>query len=362
MANMSAPVGGAYGLITLQENPHNAAPPKISGSFLTDLSQLFIRFNHAKQPLDPQNYFLSLHMPGGGINLTLKDLEKFQPVSYVSVFQCTGHRRPEFNAIAQTEGIQWPNAVANVNVNGYRLWDVLRSRGIHAEAGKYLIAEQLDEEGGTLFSSCIPLHLVPEDTLLATALNDEPLDQDHGGPVRLFVPNWNAHFSVKDLRRIKIVSGDSVQIDPKHESLGEWAVAIALSKNLVPYIGYQGDKPFFDPELRVNSLAFANPEGVAVAPDAKEVSVKGFAWGGKGGIQSLQVSGDGETWVEGIVHFSPNHKYAWTRWTATLPITEATDRVWIRARDSAGNVQPKQADWSKRGTRNNSWTVVQIKR
>ena len=41
--------------------------------------------------------------------------------------------------------------------------------------------------------------------LLASRMNDRPLPPHHGSPIRLVVPGWEAPFSVKYLRHIKVV-------------------------------------------------------------------------------------------------------------------------------------------------------------
>ena len=45
--------------------------------------------------------------------------------------------------------------------------------------------------------------------LIAYEMNGEPLNPDHGAPVRLIVPHWYGVASVKWLKRIEVLTGHS---------------------------------------------------------------------------------------------------------------------------------------------------------
>lgn len=353
-----------YTLSPLQERPYNAGqtPSKLD-TFITEIPNMFVRF-HTPAPL-LSRYSLVVQTSNASSSLTLEDLKlQFKPVTYASVLQCTGHRRSE---LPKTNGLQWEVAVANVEVTGYRLWDVLNNMGIKREPEKYILAEQLGENGNTLFSTCIPLELLPENTLLAYEINNEPLSRDHGAPLRLWVPGFNGNFSVKKPDRLRIVSAKEANPSTleKYKALRVWAPAIALSDNLVAYVEDRQGQYIFDPELRVNSMAVVDPQSLKAANSAL-MPIKGWAWSGGGrAITAVQFSLDnGETWNDAAitppVQSFPVEQYAWTAWKADIPRVDEKTRVLVRAQDSEGNIQPKQSVWNPRGLRNNSWTEVVI--
>lgn len=351
-------------LFPLQSKPYNAGQkPIYLESFVTDVSKMFIRF-HTPVPL-LQNHSLTIETPEKTAIFTLETLKQYETLTYTSVMQCTGHRRSE---MANTNGIQWEAAVANVEVKGYSLWNILHQLDIPIDDNQYFLAEQLDEKGNQLFSTCIPLKELPKKTLLAIEMNGEPLNRDHGGPLRLWVPGFNGNFSVKKIDRIKILSQEQAPADKvsKFNVLGKWAPAVSLSSFLFNYVEDRKDGLFFDPEIRVNSLAIAGRE-MHISEGTKEINLKGWAWSGGGReIVSVQISIDeGQTWEEAtlkpIIQQPINERYAWTGWDISIPISSQTTQVLIRAKDSKGNIQPQDFTWNPRGLRNNSWTLLHVK-
>jgi sulfite oxidase len=350
-------------LSIMQQKPFNAGQkPEKLDCFITDIEKMFVRFHTPAPLLD--NHSLKIQVGDESVHLTQENLKQFEPISFTSVLQCTGHRRSEMSQVAKTDGIQWESAVANVEVEGVRLWDVLKSQGVKPEAGKYLVATQLDEKGLKLFSTCIPLQDVPENALLVHKMNGEKLTRDHGGPLRLFVPGFNGNFSVKKPTQIQIVSERDVKADPKYSALGKWAHAAALSENLVPYIENRKGEFFFESELRVNSMAQVGQ--VNLPSTAANLPINGWAWSGGGReITAVEVSADeGQTWqttsLDPVIQQPTGKRYAWTSWAKTIPIAPDTTCILIRAKDSAGNIQPEKSGWNPRGLRNNSYTKIKI--
>jgi len=58
------------------------------------------------------------------------------------------------------------------------------------------------------FRTVLPLVRAPAETLLADALNGEPLPREHGGPLRLVVPGGICFQSVKWVQRIQLCDSD----------------------------------------------------------------------------------------------------------------------------------------------------------
>jgi DMSO/TMAO reductase YedYZ molybdopterin-dependent catalytic subunit len=90
--------------------------------------------------------------------------------------------------------------VENVRWGGVAPARLLEKAGVKPE-GKFAVFHAY---GGTYLSS-VPLELVTApQTLLADALNGEPLPAKHGGPVRLVVPAQLGYKNVKWVERIEI--------------------------------------------------------------------------------------------------------------------------------------------------------------
>ena len=118
------------------------------------------------------------------------------------------------------------------------------------------------------------------------------------------------------------------------------------------------------------------PAGSEVSKWGGEVVAKGYAWSGGGrDIIRVDVTLDGgKTWVPAELRklpgqqgetAEPGRAWAWTLWTATLPLPEGHTgplRISCKASDDAYNTQPESAAgvWNIRGMVNNSWHAVEV--
>ncbi len=86
--------------------------------------------------------------------------------------------------------------------------------------------------------------------LIAYKLNDEPLPEEHGGPVRLVVPFLQGYKSVKWLHAIRGYRNDPIGI----KRLNSQSPTSALNEtwrsryNITPPLGKVGDPPLFTPQ------------------------------------------------------------------------------------------------------------------
>lgn len=163
---------------------------------ITPVDRFFIR-SHAPTPrIDVASW--ELHVDGDGvrrqITFTYDDLcTRFPLTSMVRTIECAGNRRVGFGAeLGQTfDGTQWGRgAISTAEWTGVRLRDLLEPAGITSAACEVL-AESLDEIRGRR-----PLPLPKaraDDTIVAIAMNGEPLPPDHGFPgllAALAVRRW----------------------------------------------------------------------------------------------------------------------------------------------------------------------------
>ncbi|HTU80797.1 MAG TPA: molybdopterin-dependent oxidoreductase [Candidatus Acidoferrales bacterium] len=89
---------------------------------------------------------------------------------------------------------------------GVRLGDVLDAVVPRAGA-RYVVFHCMDNDGqGNLYYESLDMHQARHpQALLATRLNDAPLDPEHGAPVRLRVPTQLGYKSAKWVGRIEVV-------------------------------------------------------------------------------------------------------------------------------------------------------------
>ncbi len=141
--------------------------------------------------------------------------------------QCAGNRRADMLAVAPVSGDPWaPGAIGNAEWTGVRLAEVLRAAGIDADEERYVAFESHDRiaDTDTRFGASIPLAkaLAPE-TLLAFAMNGEPLAPEHGRPsvarggpgfAGIRSPKWLARITVQDRPSDNPMQADDYKLFP----------------------------------------------------------------------------------------------------------------------------------------------------
>ncbi len=134
------------------------------------------------------------------LDLTLDDLQLLPPRELVRAFQCvTGWRVP---------GVRW---------KGVLLSNLLDQAGVQPRA-KALRFRSFD---GVYTESLTLDEARRDDVIVAYSLDDRPLSQAHGGPVRLYVAPMYGYKSIKWLSAIDVVSS----VEPGYwETVGNYDV------------------------------------------------------------------------------------------------------------------------------------------
>src|SRR5512132_853771 len=170
-------------------------------------NELFFVRNHTRTPrIDVPTW--RLRVEGSGVRrsfeLTYDTLRSMPSVSVIRGVECAGNGRSFFeNAYGKkAQGTQWKlGAIGVAEWTGVRLRDVLDRAGLKRTA-KDVMPEGLDDLKVRRPMSVTKA--VAEDTILAYAMNGEPLLPDHGFPVRVLVPGWIGVANIKWVGRIEV--------------------------------------------------------------------------------------------------------------------------------------------------------------
>lgn len=340
-------------LIVVSRSPFNAETPLGEQLGLLTPTPLFYVRNHFPVPrLAAADYRLrvegAVERP---LTLTYADLRALPSRSLLATLECAGNGRSYLRPPA--EGEQWQyGAVSTGEWTGAPLGAVLALAGLQAQACEVLIAGadagHVPAAGGeTAFERSLPLEkaLDPE-TLLAYALNGEPLPLEHGFPVRLVVPGWYGMASVKWVTRIAALTA------PFRGFYQADRYVMAHPERSDP-----GSTPLTT--MRVRSLITSPADGSALP--SGEHRVRGLAWSGAGPVVRVEVSADaGATWQEAEL-VSPPERYAWRRWEFRW-WADQPGQVTLRSRafDAAGQGQPAEPEWNRLGYANNAVQAVTV--
>lgn len=185
------------------------------------------------------------------------------------------------------------------------------------------------------------------EVMLAYEMNGQPLQPQHGFPLRLVVPGWYGMTSVKWLTSI---------------------VAVAR-----PFEGYQQTPAYHyqrsaddpgEPVTRIRVRALMIPPGIPDFytrrrfVDRGRIALSGRAWSGHGDIRRVELAVDGQ-WADATLHEAVG-EFAWRSWSFTWDARPGDHELTCRATDSAGDVQPLVQPWNYQGLGNNLVQRVQV--
>jgi sulfite oxidase len=266
------------------------------------------------------------------------------------VIECAGNGRAFFPDPAGV--VLWRHgAVGCVRWTGVRLGDLLRKCELLPQAvytGHHSPDVYLDGSSPAI-SRGLPIDkaLAPE-TLVAFALNGEPLPVLHGGPLRLVTPGYPGASFQKWLTRIEV--RDRVH-DGERMMDGHYRMPRAPLHYGEPFEASEFE---IITDMPVKSLITAPQDGFSVAAN-RPLHVRGHAWSGHTPVVKVELSFDGGgTWRAASLAAALD-RFAWRRFTLTLtdPPRGAIEII-ARATDMNGRAQPlESAPWNPRGYLNN---------
>ena len=279
------------------------------------------------------------------LELSVFDLPKMFPsVAIQGMLECAGSGRSAFSPSAS--GTPWlpTGGMGCPKWGGVRLRDVLAAAGV--KPGGAHVAGQGGDPGAIATVApvirSIPLAKAMDDnTLVAWAMNGEPLPRVHGYPLRLVVPGWVGSASTKWLHTLTVLDAPfkgtymdgSYRVPRYPVRPGEKMPKDSVSAEAWP----------------VKSI-ITHPAPDAVFKAGAPVLVEGRAWVGEGAIAKVDVSfNEGQSWQAAAIN-AGGDQYAWRVFSFEyVPKTPGYATVLARARDDRGNVQPIVSTWNPLG-------------
>jgi sulfane dehydrogenase subunit SoxC len=294
--------------------------------------------------IDPDSWRLRV---GGRVRrplqLSLEALRSLPERTIAVTLECAGNGRARLSPRPLSQ--PWLlEAVSTAEWTGTPLVTVLEQAGL-AEDAVELVFSGADRgvQGGEeqdYARSLTVAEATRPDVLLAYEMNAEPLEPQHGFPLRLIVPGWYGMTSVKWLTTIEAVA----------QPFEGYQQAVAYH--------YQRDEEDpGEPVDRIRVRALMVPPGI---PDfftrarivaAGRQALSGRAWSGEGAVTRVEVDVDGH-WSDARLD-PPLGQHAWRGWSFAWDATAGEHELACRATDAAGNAQPLEQPWNYQGMGNN---------
>jgi DMSO/TMAO reductase YedYZ molybdopterin-dependent catalytic subunit len=305
--------------------------------YLTPASHFFVR-NHTSTPtIDVRTW--RLRVEGNAVEqpveLGFDDLLRMPSRSVISFVECAGNGRGFFKEFMGkvASGTQWRlGAIGVAEWTGVPLAAVLERARVKRDTPRDILNVLVEGLDSVKVNRPISLaKALEEDTLLAYAMNGEPVAPDHGFPVRAIVPGWVGINNVKWVGRIEVRDQ-----------------AIEVPTTTRSYVMEGPDYPA-KPPLRLQALksAVALPWGGTLR--AGRHLVRGFAWSPVGRIARVEASVDrGATWRP-VTLREPNIPRAWVRWEFEWDARPGGHVILTRATDDQGGTQPATVPWNAQG-------------
>ncbi|MBE1301065.1 MAG: molybdopterin-dependent oxidoreductase [Alteromonadaceae bacterium] len=352
-------------LVVLNDRPVNAeTPAHLLDDAVTPADKLFVR-NNGIPPKDIDVSNWKLEISGESVvtprTFSLAQLKsEFAHHTYQLTIECGGNGRSEFQPPAK--GNQWSTGAVGCPLwTGVRLADVLAACGVKDDAvyiGYYAADTHLSgDPNKPVISRGVPISKAMQDeSLIAWAMNGEPLPVMNGYPLRLVFGGWPASTSGKWLN--KIVVRNQVHDGAK---MGGSSYRVPCNP-VAPGSKVDKDNMCIIEQMPVKSL-ITFPKSGLTHKISEKLTLRGHAWAGDKAVSSMAVSIDfGQTWQQVSVT-KPVNKNAWQHFTAQLSFPKlGYYEVWAKATDETGVSQPMLLPgWNPKGYLNNAAHRIAVK-
>ena len=330
------------GLVVHRTRPLNCETsiPALIGGVVMPNARFYVR-NHFDTPrLDPASWQLGVSgLVDRPLRLSLRELHNMRSETLVATLECAGNGRSTFDPPA--EGEQWQlGAVSTAEWTGVPLAEILDRADLKPQAHEIVFrgADQGnvgDAADPIRFERSLPVTDAGHSgSLLAYAMNGEPLPLEHGHPLRLIVPGWYAVASVKWLTEIEVT--------------GAPFTGFFQAKRYVYETRRDGTVTREPVRLQQVRSVVTQPSAGQEVP-AGDLVVRGVAWSGAAPIDKVEISIGAGPWQNARL-IGPRHRHSW-QWWELLTRIDSPGQATLRARatDLAGRTQPDRPHWNRLG-------------
>lgn len=288
---------------------------------------------------------------GEPLRLSMADLRARPSRTIPVTLECAGNGRGRMTP--RPLSIPWlEEAIGTAEWTGTPLAPILEEAGLADDAVEVVFrGTDRGIQGGEdqIYARSLTIDAATRpEVLLAYEMNGQPLQPQHGHPLRLIVPGWYGMTSVKWLTSIEAVT----------EPFEGYQQAVAYQ--------YQTDEDDpGEPVSRIRVRALMAPPGV---PDfytrrrlveAGTVPLLGRAWSGHGPVTKVEVRVDDGPWQEARLG-DPVGDHAWRSWHHEWEAEPGDHELGCRATDATGAVQPTDTFWNYQGMGNNAVQRVPV--
>ena len=158
-------------------------------------------------------------------------------------------------------------------------------------------------------------------TLLVYDMNGEPLNEEHGSPLRIYIPNRYGMKQPKWIRRMELIPEDRD---------GYW-VTRGWSKEAYPQL--------------TSVIDTINPE--TLDPETGILPIGGIAWAGERGIDRVELQIDEAPWVEAELRSPPLSPLTWVHFRYDWKASPGLHTLRVRAYETGGTPQTEMASGAR---------------
>ncbi len=311
---------------------------RVDPGYLTPVDRFFVRNQSVTPRVGVGDWRLRIEGPGvtRPLSLSYDEILSLPSVTVVRALECAGNGRAFF-AVEHghaLEGHGWMlGGVGVAEWTGVPLTELLQRAGALESAVDVMPigADELQVRRPMPIAKALE-----EDTLLAVAMNGEPLQPDHGFPARVLVPGWAGISSIKWVEEI------CVSLAPLSSP---WSTESYVLR------GPAYETPEHPHGKVIHALSVKSALELPWPADlvAGRRDLHGRAWSALGRVALVDVSLDGgRTWA-GAELVAPNEPRAWVRWLFRWDAVPGAFGIRVRATDEFGNTQPDHVSWNNLG-------------
>lgn len=330
-ARFAKPAAGEEVIPFVDTKPFNPDRPNLpweqTESWLTPSEHLF-RVGHYGYPdVDSASYKLEV----GGLvdrprSLSLDEIKKRSSKEHTVLIECSGN--------GPAGGL-----IGNARWTGTPLASVLKEAGVKPEGIEvvFFAADKGVEKirGGEYPQQFVRSLNLPDamkpNVLLCWALNGQPLDKNHGAPLRLVVPGFYGVAWVKWLTRIEIHD---------RRYLGRF-----MGRDYVTIRGEKQGEQTIWRETAVLRMNLKSVVGRVVKRADGTLRVSGMAWSDGTPIRNVELKIDDGSWTSVPLEREKRPEHTWTFWSYEWKGALAGEHTLTsRATDARGKVQPAADD------------------